>query len=694
MTAESPHDDAPRESDADPAAFAVATQLLEGMGGAALLFTRDGRLCAANREARTRFVIDDRAPLRSQRDTVVLSTVAPLAGGLLARVREGQVPVVDTCQVESTGQWLELRLVPCEGDLLLVSATDVTVRETQRVSLERAQRETDSLLGILPLSVRMGDLAGRIIHMNARAQAEHDEPRPATLRELWERDQPRRTEGDVRLAFLETAGMRALAGRSTQGELTVVRRGPDATVRVIEVDAAPMLDESGRVTGLILVDRDVTDRRPVAPAGVPAVVPSLVPAVVTPMASAPAAERESALTARMAADEQRIAQLVEERARALTAHDESTARDRRLAAIGRLAAGVIHDVNNVLNPIMAAAFLLRHHAESPDAVRDYADRIRMAAETGAATASRVGRFIRQEPTPPGTDEVLDLSVVAEEVLVLTEPPTPPQATDSTAVRVVRDYGAQVLMRGIPGEIREMLLNLVSNARDAMPKGGTIRVTTKVVGEDAQLIVRDDGVGMTEEVRERAIEPFFTTKGAKGTGLGLAEAYGIARRHRGTLTIDSAPGAGTAVTLRFPVERGAVTPTATGAVPASGAPVHILVVEDHDDGREFLCRIVRAAGHTADAVATCAEARERLSAPTGSSYDLMLTDVGLPDGSGWGLVTYARERLPKLRIGVLTGWEPRDSGQTSAGAEFVLRKPLRAAELLSHIGGRTAPDLLG
>jgi CheY-like chemotaxis protein len=197
--------------------------------------------------------------------------------------------------------------------------------------------------------------------------------------------------------------------------------------------------------------------------------------------------------------------------------------------------------------------------------------------------------------------------------------------------------------------------------------------------------------MSADVRERAFEPFFTTKGARGSGLGLAEVYGIARRHRGTATISSVPGRGTEVTLRLPRAVGSEPDVAAPPAAREGViPKYILVVEDHDDGREFLRRILLADGHRVDAVGTCADAREKLASSAATPYDLMLTDVGLPDGSGWDLVRHVRRHAPTVRVGVLTGWEPvADTGE-SRGAEFVLRKPLRAAELQAHIAGVSAP----
>jgi signal transduction histidine kinase/CheY-like chemotaxis protein len=543
-----------------------------------------------------------------------------------------------------------------------------------RAELERVRLELDAILSLAPSSVRVFDLAGRIVRANENAHADYPDPQPRSVRELWERDAARRLEDETPLPFLETPAMRALAGATIRGDLLMVQRAGSEEPRVLEVSAAPMLDEAGKVLGTVVIDRDVTESRRLER--------TLDHEVL----------RSAALESRVLAEAGRIEQIVEERTRALASREDAMARDRRLAAIGQLAAGVMHDVNNALNPIMAAAYLLRHHAESPDAVRDYADRIRKAAETGAATASRVGRFIRQEPMHGGADEVLDLSALAEEVLQLTEPMRQRRPGDETQVRVVREQGVGVLTRGIPGEIREALFNLVSNAMDAMPRGGTLTVRTSVGQETSYVVVQDDGEGMSEEVRERALEPFFTTKGAGGSGLGLSEVYGIARRHRGSVSIASEPGVGTRVTLSFPLERTQPDTPLADVEPRRSSPLHILIVEDHEDGREFLRRLLTADGHAVDAVTSFAEARARLAADASSSYHLMLTDVGLPDGSGWDLVAYAREFIPTLRVGVITGWEPMVSSADAVGAEFVLRKPLRAAELLAHIGGRKAPAL--
>ncbi len=648
-----------------------ATALLEALPSAAAFFLRSGMLYAVNMLGRDWFVVDSRAPLSSQSWNVVLLPLGSAGHALLNRVVAGEAPTTDHLPLGREGRMVDVRAVPFDHELLLFTATDATTQDEQRTKAARVERELATLMDLKPSAVRITDVAGRILKSNGTADLEHPTRQPATVRELWECDAPHDVANNRPLSFLDSPAMRALAGNVVRRQLLEVRRL--GAQRVIESFASPIRNAQQDVTGVVLLDRDVTDRERLT------------------RQMEQRETREAELHQQVTHDREHLERLVEERSRALIASQEDRLRERRLTAVGQLAAGVMHDVNNALNPIMAAAYLLRHYAESPDAVRDYADRIQKAAEIGAATASRVGRFIRQEPVHAGGDEALDLSALAEEVLDLTEPMRLRRSSESGEIHIVRQFAPTVGTRGLPGEIREALLNLVQNAVDAMPEGGTLTVRTFEEGADACLAIRDTGTGMSADVRERAFEPFFTTKGSKGSGLGLSEVYGIARRHRGAATISSVPGRGTEVTLRLPravaVEPADVAPD---AAPQPVVPKYILVVEDHDDGREFLRRILLADGHRVDAVGTCADAREKLASGAPTPYDLLLTDVGLPDGSGWDLVRYVRRAAPDVRVGVITGWEPiADTGE-SHGAEFVLRKPLRAAELQAHIAGCAAP----
>ena len=570
-------------------------------------------------------------------------------------IAAGGVPVVSVrvpFQHRGGRRLVEATFVPLidahGGRGVLFAGSDVTEREELREDLARSVAQLESVFDVLPDSVRVVDADGGTVRTNAQAQQEHAPARPQTLRELWQLDRPRTLTGTT-LFVHEHPTARALRGERVRGETLEVRRGPRGTPAVIEVNSNPLYDPHRRVRGAVTVERDVTER--------------------------------TRLEQQVRTEADRLERMVQERTSELLALQEAASRDRRLAAVGQLAAGVMHDVNNALNPIMAAAYLLEMNAENPVAVRDYAVRIARAAETGAATAARVGRFIRQEPLLGSREASVDLSVMVQEVVAMTRPLWQERAKGGV-VKLEESLAPTATVRGIAGELREALLNLVQNALDAMAGGGTLRIRTVADAMEVSVEVSDTGTGMSQEVRERAFEPFFTTKGVNGTGLGLAEVYGIARRHRGRAEIESAPGEGTTVRLIFPP--GAV-PATPAVEPPKRAPIQrrVLLVEDHHDSREFMQVLLESDGHSVTAVKNVEEARARLEDES-FPLDVLVTDIGLPDGSGWDLVAYARDVRPSLRIGVVTGWEPRN--EQDPACDFTLRKPVGATDLLSQIAG--------
>lgn len=248
---------------------------------------------------------------------------------------------------------------------------------------------------------------------------------------------------------------------------------------------------------------------------------------------------------------EQLERLVEERSRQLLALREDRERERRLAAVGQLAAGVMHDVNNVLNPILAAAYLIDSFVGDDAAVKEYARRIAHAAEMGVSSLTRLRQFIRQEPHNEATEELVDLAQAVDEVIALAAPLWDGRPAHAL-VSIDRELASGAVIRGLPGEVRAAVLNLVHNALDAMPAGGTLTMVSRVRDGSAVLEVHDTGIGMMPDVKEHAFEPFFSTKGPRGTGLGLAEVYGIVRRHRGVAEIESSPGVGTVVRMRFPL----------------------------------------------------------------------------------------------------------------------------------------------
>jgi len=622
--------------------------LFEAISLAIAIFDHEQRLVSANAKFRELTGMDDRqaigrsiydafpnalADLTEQIDAalegrpVVAYQVAFQHRGGVRVVEATFAPLADPGSVGSRG--------------IVFAGNEITEREELRESLARSVSQLETIFDVIPDSVRVVDMDGRTLRSNTQAQQDHAPHTPSTLRELWQLDRPKTLDG-TSLFMHEHPTARALRGERVRGETLSVRRGPENQV-IIEVNANPLYDERGRIRGAVTVERDVTFR------------------VQLTKKLEEEARRTAELYERVSTEAERLERMVQERTQEVLALQDARSRERRLAAVGQLAAGVMHDVNNALNPIMAAAYLLEANANNPVAVRDYAVRIAKAADTGAATAARVGRFIRQEPLQGVRDELVDLSTVCDEVVAMTRPMWAERARGGQ-IQLKREVATGALLRGIAGELREALLNLVQNALDAMQTGGTLGILTSVHDDKVEVAVSDSGIGMTAEVRERAFEPFFTTKGQMGTGLGLAEVYGIVKRPR-------APQP---------------APEAIKEAPRTKVSRRVLLVEDHNDSREFMTAVLETEGHRVTSAATVQEALERLKSPEGAEFEVLVTDIGLPDASGWDLIPQARELRPSLRIGVVTGWEGHNA--PSEGADFMLRKPIRTSDFLTQVAG--------
>jgi PAS domain S-box-containing protein len=645
--------------------------LFEAISLAIAIFDHEQRLVSANAKFRELTGMDDQQALGRSIYDAFPNALADLTEQIDAAL-EGRPVVAYSVAFQHRGgtRVVEATFAPLAeaGGIagtrgIVFAGNDITEREELRESLARSVSQLETIFDVIPDSVRVVDVDGRTLRSNTQAQQDHAPNTPSTLRELWQFDRPKTLDG-TSLFMHEHPTARALRGERVRGETLAVRRGPENQV-IIEVNANPLYDERGRIRGAVTVERDVTFR------------------VQLTKKLEEEARRTAELYERVSTEAERLERMVQERTQEVLSLQDVRARERRLAAVGQLAAGVMHDVNNALNPIMAAAYLLEANANNPTAVRDYAVRIAKAAETGAATAARVGRFIRQEPLQGVRDELVDLSTVCDEVVAMTRPLWAERARGGQ-IQLNRQLATGTHMRGIAGELREALLNLVQNALDAMQTGGTLGIHTDVIDDLVKLEVSDSGVGMTAEVRERAFEPFFTTKGQMGTGLGLAEVYGIVKRHRGHVEIESQPGVGTTVRIRFPrAPMPAPKPERTEP-PKPRIKRRVLLVEDHTDSREFMTALLETDGHVVTSVGTVKEALERLESTEGAEFEVLVTDIGLPDASGWDLIPKARELRPSLRVGVVTGWEGHNA--PSEGADFLLRKPIRTSEFLTQVAG--------
>ena len=375
---------------------------------------------------------------------------------------------------------------------------------------------------------------------------------------------------------------------------------------------------------------------------------------------------------------------------------EQYAQIEKLSALGELASGVAHDFNNTLAGILGRAqLLMRTH--DPEKLRRGLEIIARAAEDGANTVKRIQDFARQRRDhdfqPVSVDQLL---LDVREI-------TRPRWKDSAAaagVQITLDLrlrsSANVLGDG--SELREVLVNMIFNAVDAMPRGGQLTLASEEEDGRVVLSVSDTGTGMTPEVSAKVFDPFFTTKGKAGMGLGLSVSYGIIRRHEGSVEVESEVGRGTTFRILLPTASAACVGTAPACEAArpeeparkGGArPIRILVAEDERDVRDLLCEILRAEGHEVHPAESGVEALEIFRA---SDFDAVFTDIGMPGMSGWELAHAVREQDGSVPLAVITGWGDAvgSNEQREAGVDWVVTKPFdahRIAELAADASQR-------
>ena len=360
-----------------------------------------------------------------------------------------------------------------------------------------------------------------------------------------------------------------------------------------------------------------------------------------------------------------------------------------LRALGEMAAGTAHHLNNLLAIALGRLQLMRRRLEPGAPVIPTVDIIEQALADAASVVRRMQRFARTGPTDDDS-EAVDLEQIAHDVREMTD-------TQCVATRqalgipiVVRvDLNQVPPVRGSASALRETVTNLVLNALDAMPRGGTITLRTFQDSAGVCLAVSDTGVGMPPEVKQRALEPFFTTKGPKGTGLGLSVAYGVMRRHGGDLELESSEGRGTTVTLRLPATRPAVN--GSGHPPADPETVsdslRVLIVDDDERVRVMLADVLGAEGHC---VLQASTGREALSVlERGVRIDLVLTDHAMPEMTGLELIRAVKPRWPQLRVGLLTGFRDIEGLADGPEPEFVLAKPVDSSLLRAAVAGKLA-----
>ncbi len=442
----------------------------------------------------------------------------------------------------------------------------------------------------------------------------------------------------------------ALAGMSVFEEELLLALPTGRDVRLLE-SAVPLHDEAGKVDGAILWFRDITGEREL--------------------------QRKNRDIAQQLAQAQ------------------------KLEAVGQLAGGIAHDFNNLLQVILGNVdFLLDDMDVQPSGSRRFLKQIRMAGERGAQLTRRLLAFSKGQPDNAVS---VDLNRLIAGVLPLLE------RTLGGQIRVAQALDPEIGRTLIdPNAFENALLNLAVNARDAMPEGGTLSITSqrRVIGADgpgavhglaagayAVLEVADTGVGMTEEVRQRIFEPFYTTKAQDaGSGLGLAMVYSFIQRSGGTVRVESAPGEGARFTLWLPESAAAETETAAAAAGGALPPADqtVLVVDDDDDVRDMIVQMVQSIGYKVYARDNAVEGL--LCLQRHPEVEILLTDVAMPGAyNGLQLADRAIKVKPDLRVVITTGYAEKFGRELSDMGDHasVLLKPFSRDDLAATVARHAA-----
>jgi PAS domain S-box-containing protein len=434
--------------------------------------------------------------------------------------------------------------------------------------------------------------------------------------------------------FYQQMWQTMLAGRAYRGVLTNSRK--DGTLYYEAKTITPVKDETGTVVNFISTGTDITEQR--------------------------------------------------QTEEALRRTESQLQQNQKMEAVGRLAGGVAHDFNNLLTVILGRSAMLLEDRAPDDPARRALELIERTAERAAGLTHQLLAFSRRQVLQP---RILDLNPIVSGMAGML------RRLIGEDVELVMDLSPGLgVVRADPGQLEQIVMNLAVNARDAMPRGGRLVISTEnVPGAASQrgyvvLKVSDTGVGMDTETQEHIFEPFFTTKEmGKGTGLGLATVHGIMEQHGGTVHVDSAPDRGTTFTLAFPVVEGVPEePTATPKLvaPSRGSET-ILLVEDEAAIRSLAREILEANGYVVLEAGDGATALDRCARHEGPIH-LVLTDVVMPAISGPDLARRVKAARPDVKILYISGYtaEKLDHHGVFGGEVALLEKPFTPAMLMAKI----------
>ena len=329
---------------------------------------------------------------------------------------------------------------------------------------------------------------------------------------------------------------------------------------------------------------------------------------------------------------------------------DRAARADKLRALGQLASGVAHDFNNSLAAILGRAQLILRRVEDEELIRSLGI-IVTAAEDAASTVRRIQTFARKSVATEL--ELLDVGNLLRDAIEITRTRWQNEALAAGLnIDVVLNAEHQSFTAGNASELREVFVNLIVNAVDAMPHGGTLKICCQRKDDRIKLRFADTGTGMKEEVRERIFEPFYTTKGVHGTGLGLAVSYGIIERHQGMISVESQLRKGTTFHIDLPFAKNQQESKRAAEQIWTTKALSILVIDDEEFVRETLGEMLVALDHK---VQTADGGRAALKKIADEEFDVVFTDLAMPEMDGWETARAIRQQQPKMPVVLVTGY---------------------------------------
>ncbi len=356
------------------------------------------------------------------------------------------------------------------------------------------------------------------------------------------------------------------------------------------------------------------------------------------------------------------------------AFSEQLLRTEKLAALGTMAGGVAHDFNNMLMRILGNTQLLMLHVED-ETIRNRLQNIDSAVQDAAQTLKRLQTFAGKNGEDQGHAGVVDVNEIINDVVDLTRPRWKNSLekhgfTIDLRLEITPDCSARVSS----SDLREALANIILNAVDAMPTGGTLKIRSACDGDRACIEVSDTGLGMSEEVIRRVFDPFFSTKGVGNSGLGLSVSWNLINRHQGNIVVTSQPGKGSTFRVMLPRAQDEGKIPSKLSVPEGSISGRVLLVDDDKEILRLLRDMIRMSGHKVFATSDAEEALELIE---NKEFDLVFSDMGMPVVSGWEIAKKVKDRSPLVPVILITGWgtQYEEEDLTRQCIDLVLSKPL-------------------